>query len=161
MIITRIGLAVLLTLGLMACDSGKPMLEIPAPGGRVETNKTPIEKGWCGLPWGTSMGRFKKHYVRYHVPAGSTGRSYGSGEGDQVWLGYHWMATYNFNGQGQLASVDLLCRNCNGSQAVQALTKKLGYPTEGTSTWKKGPVIVKLLGTVWGRVRITHRQYNR
>ncbi len=161
--ITRIGLAVAvaaaLVLGLMACDEGKPMLEIPAPGGRMEVNKTPIVQGWCGLAWGTSAVQFKKHYIRYHVPAGSTGRSYGTGEGDQVWLGYHWMATYNFNNDHRLASVDLLCRDCNGVKAAQALTKKFGYPTVGTSIWKKGPITIKLLGTVWGRVSITHRQY--
>jgi hypothetical protein len=163
--ITRVGLAVAvaaaLMLGLMACDQGSPMLEIPAPAGRVEMNQTPIVQGWCGLAWGTSAAQFKKRYPQYHVPAGSTGRSYGPGGGDQVWLGYHWLAPYNFNNDGQLAGVDLMCRDCNGAKAAQALTKKFGYPTEGTTTWKKGPVTVKLLGTVWGRVRITHQQYSQ
>lgn len=153
-----VGLAVLVIflLGLGACRGVTSELNIPLPRGQVEVNTMPIEQGWCGVPWGASMGYFKKRYVRYHVYGASTGYNYGSGMGAQRWLGYEWMATYNFNGDKKLQSVDLLCRNCNAMEAASVLTKKYGYPTGGTTTWKRGKVTIQILGTEWGRVRVSH-----
>ncbi|MBU0517195.1 MAG: hypothetical protein KJ621_20765 [Proteobacteria bacterium] len=156
-----VGLAVLviLLMGLGACKGVTTALEVPLPQGQVELNTMPIEQGWCGVAWGATMGQFKKRYPRYHVYGASTSYNYGSGMGAQRWLGYEWMATYNFNENKLLRSVDLLCRNCNAMEAASVLTRKYGYPTGGTTTWKKGDVKIQIMGTQWGRVRVSHKKF--
>ena len=120
----------------------------------VEAARQAIEKGWNGLPWGTSLSDFQ---ARFPGATRSDSGWWLTGDGHESFFGIVMLTQYSFNSRDQLCLVAFYPETTDRERLPVVMINALGMPRGQDIGWKLGGVDVDVKAASVA-ASLTHRK---